>query len=123
MESSRKFKVKCMYVLEIFKMNFRSSQPGLMAGFVPDREHFISKLKSPYPQKRKRTQKESVCDWFELCGELDQLQLCWKKKEKKKGILKFYVYSHKAASTMPAQLSDSREQSSDSVELNLLISS
>lgn len=56
-------------------MDFRSSLPGLMADFVPDREHFISKLKSPYPQKWKGTQEESVFDWFELYGELDQLQL------------------------------------------------
>lgn len=63
-------------------MDFGSTQPGLVADFVPDREHFISKLKSPYPQKRKRTQKESVFDWFELYGELEQLQLHWKKKQK-----------------------------------------
>lgn len=105
-------------------MDFGSTQPGLVADFVPDREHFISKLKSPYPQKRKRTQKESVFDWFELYGELEQLQLHWKKKTKKnkKGSLKCFVYSHKAASTMPAQLSDWREQPSDSVELHLLVS-
>lgn len=46
-----------------------------MADFVPDREHFIWNLKSPYPQKRKRTPKEFLFDWFELYGELDQLQL------------------------------------------------
>lgn len=65
-------------------MDFRSTQPGMMADFVPDREHFISKLKSPYLQKRKRTQKESVFDWFELYDKLDQLKLHWKKKKKER---------------------------------------
>lgn len=60
MESSRKFKVKCMYILEIFLMDFRSSLPALMADFVPDREHFISKLKSPYPQNGKE-HKKNLC--------------------------------------------------------------
>lgn len=59
-------------------------------------------------------------DWFELYGELDQLQLHWKKK--KKGSLKDFVYSHKTASTMPAQLNDWREQPGDSMELHLLVS-
>lgn len=63
-------------------------------------------------------------DWFELYGELDQLQVHWKKKKekKKKGSVKCFVYSHKAASAMPAQLNDRREQPSDPVELHLLVS-
>lgn len=89
-----------------------------MADFVSDREDFIAKLKRCYPQERIRTQKESVLDWFEL-----SVTITLKKNQQKKGSLKCFIYSHKAASAMPARLNGWREQSGDSMELHLLTSS
>lgn len=124
MQSSRKFKVKCMYILEIFLMDFGSSQPGLMADFVPDREHFYLKVKTSLSPRKEKNPKR-ICVWLiwvvwwtrSVASTLEK-----KNKKKKKGSVKCFVYSHKAASTMPAQLNDRREQPSDLVELHLLVS-
>lgn len=82
------------------------------------------KVKKPLSPKKEKNPKR-ICVWLIWVvwwTRAVTITLKKKNKKKKKGSLKCFVYSHKAASTMPAQLSDWREQPSDSVELHLLVS-